>query len=69
VSDAAARRLARAALVLSVVGLLTGIGLEAGLLHRTSVLGVLGKLTFWPSRSPGCSSPAASRATGSPGSF
>ncbi len=45
-SDAAVRRGAWAALALSVVGVLTGIGLEAGLLHRTSVLGMLGKLTF-----------------------
>ncbi len=45
-SDAAVRRVAWAALALSVVGVLTGIGLEAGLLHRTSVLGMLGKLTF-----------------------
>ena len=46
VSDGAARRLAWAAMILSVIGLLTGIGLEAGLLHRTSVLGMLGKLSF-----------------------
>ena len=46
VSDGAARRLAWAALVLSVIGVLTGIGLEAGLLQRTSVFGMLGKLTF-----------------------
>ncbi len=45
-SDGAARRLAWAALALSVVGVLTGVGLEAGLLHRTSVLGMLGKLSF-----------------------